>query len=214
MFQIRNTEYAMHESRRERERKARRALILEAAESVFGRKPFDEASMQEVAAEAQIGMQGLYEQFPSKQSLYEGLILDRSNEFQQKASEALSGIRDPLERLEAWALIMAGTFERVPAFLPVFLREKTHHDWGLSSRVGPATCAIFSKEERRLRGLMGAAVRSGALAKLDPNYLAHFFFGTLMASLHHHFRRGPGEEVQACVGRAMECFLAGVGERP
>ena len=47
-------------TRKEIERSQRRELLLQAAARVFGRKPFDEASMQEVAAEAQIGMQGLY----------------------------------------------------------------------------------------------------------------------------------------------------------
>jgi AcrR family transcriptional regulator len=47
------------------ERQQRRNLLLEAAGRVFGRKPFDEATMQEIASEAQIGMQGLYEHFPS-----------------------------------------------------------------------------------------------------------------------------------------------------
>ena len=60
--------------RKERERTLRREVLIEAAERVFGRKPFDEATMQEVAREAEIGMQGLYEQFPSKQELYEQML--------------------------------------------------------------------------------------------------------------------------------------------
>ena len=53
--------------RRQRERALRRELLLDAAGRVFGRRPYDEATMQEVATEAEIGMQGLYEVFPSKQ---------------------------------------------------------------------------------------------------------------------------------------------------
>ncbi len=41
----------MVESRKDRERELRRVMLLEAASRVFGRKPFSEATMQEVAAD-------------------------------------------------------------------------------------------------------------------------------------------------------------------
>jgi AcrR family transcriptional regulator len=204
----------MRGSRRERERDQRRELILEAAERVFGRKPFDEASMQEVAAEARIGMQGLYGQFPSKQGLYESLIEDRFSGFQRQMATALAKARDPMERLGAWALIIAATFKRIPGFAPVFLREKVHHNWGLSSRFGPAIYSMFDTEERRVRGLLEAAVKAGAVRKLGSDFLQQFFVGTLMASLHYHCLHHPEEEVETCVNRAMDCFLAGAGAEP
>lgn len=187
---------------------------MDAAERVFGRKPFDEATMQEVAAEAQIGMQGLYEQFPSKQSLYEGLIRRRIQDFQADATRALEGVEDPLERLRAWAMWNARTFQRVPTFFPVFLREKIHHDWEFSSRFGPAIYKMFSREERRVRDLLETAAQAGVLTRLDLDFLVQLFLGELHASLHHHFRHKPDEEVETCVNRAMDCFLAGAGAKP
>jgi AcrR family transcriptional regulator len=201
----------MTEKRRERERVLRRELLLEAAERVFGRKPFDEATMQEVAAEAQIGMQGLYEHFPSKQSLYEGLILQRVQEFHEGAARALQTLRDPMKRLRAWSLLNAETFRKDPAFFPVFLREKIHHDWDFSSRFGPAIYELFDREEKRVRGLLDAAAKTGALRKLDPDFLVQLYLGALYASLQYHFRQMPEEEVETCVDRALNCFLGGAG---
>ena len=170
--------------------------------------------MQEVAAEAQIGMQGLYEQFASKQCLYESLILDRIQGFHQRVTETLAGIRDPLERISAWARLKAETFSKAPAFFPVFLREKIHHDWEFSSRFGPATRELYDQEQKRLRQLMDAAVKAGLLRRADPEFLVQFFLGTLEASLHYHFRHKPAEEVETCVDRAMKCFLVGGGVKP
>jgi len=201
----------MVKNRKDLERLRRRELLLDAAERVFGRKPFDEASMQEVAAEAQIGMQGLYEQFSSKQGLYESLILDRIEGFHERVTETLAGIRDPLERISAWARLKAETFSKVPAFFPVFLREKIHHDWEFSSRFGPATRELYDQEQKRLRQLMDGAVKAGLLRRTDPEFLVQFFLGTLEASLHYHFRHKPAEEAETCVDRAMKCFLAGAG---
>lgn len=203
----------MAECRKERERMHRREILLDAAERVFGRKPFDEATMQEVSAEAQIGMQGLYEHFPSKQSLYEELIRQRIQDFQEDASRALQGVSDPMGRLKAWGLWNARTFQRVPAFFPVFLREKIHHDWEFSSRFGPAIYEIFDREEKRVRGFIEEAAQAGALKKLDPDYLVEFYLGTLYASLQYRFRFHPQEEVETCVQKAMDLFLSGAGAR-
>jgi len=204
----------MPASRKEMERDRRRELLLAAAERVFGRKPFDEASMQEVATEAQIGMQGLYEHFPSKQSLYESLIFYRIQGFQKRAAETVAGIKDPLGRLRAWALLKAETFNTAPAFFPVFLTEKVHHDCGFDSRFGPATYELYGQEQKRLRQLLEGAIKAGLLKRMDLEFLVQFFFGALEASLHYHFRRKPGERAETCVDRAMSCFLAGAGVRP
>jgi len=201
-------------SRRQMERDRRRELLLAAAERVFGRKPFDEASMQEVAAEAQIGMQGLYEHFPSKQSLYESLIFYRIQGFQKRATEAIARINDPLGRLRAWALLKVEAFDTAPTFFPVFLAEKVHHDCGFESRFGPATYELYRQEEKRVRQLLSGAVRAGLIKRTDPEFLAQFFLGTLQASLHHHFRKKPGERAAACVDRAMSSFLSGAGVKP
>jgi AcrR family transcriptional regulator len=197
-------------SRKEMERMQRRRLLLEAAERVFGRKPFDEATMQEVAAEAQIGMQGLYEHFPSKQALYESLIMERVKSFGTRVEKALEPGQNPIQRLRAWATVHAESFSGTPAFFPVFLREKIHRDWEFASRFGPALHEAFGREEARLTEIMKAAAEEGQIQKLEVPFLVRFFLAALHASLFCHIRYNPDEEVSACVNRAMNSFLRGV----
>jgi AcrR family transcriptional regulator len=202
---------ATQRTRKERERELRRELLLQAAEKVFGRKPFDEASMHEVAKEAQIGMQGLYEQFPSKQALYESLILSRVQAIRKAITEALAKPADPLERLRLWAEHCVSSFDNAPAFFPVFLRERIHNDWGLQTRFGSSIHKLLDGEDRRVKELLDAAVKSGHIRIRDVDFLLQFFFGVLQASLHNHLRSHPGEEAKECVQRAMELFLKGAG---
>jgi AcrR family transcriptional regulator len=204
----------MEESRKERERAQRRELLLEAAERVFGKKPFDEATMQEVAAEAQIGMQGLYEHFPSKQELYEGLMLQRAEAFQEKASRVLSGLTDPLDQLRALAAVYVETFRDRPAFLPVFIKERVQFDWGFTSRFGPKIHAIYRLERNRLRGILEKAVKRRILKPMDPEFLTQLCLDVLHSSLYYQHRHSAGEEVATCVDRATTCFLYGAGLRP
>ncbi len=197
--------------RRARERELRRTLLLEAAERVFGRKPFQEASMHEVAAEAQIGMQGLYEHFHSKQVLYESLILHRVEEVSAILSEALKKVSAPLEQLRVWTTIHVERFSKAPAFFPVFLREKLHRDWEIASRFGPAINQLFDREEARVADMMERAVKARQLRPMDTSFLISFFLGVLQSSMRYHLREEPNEEVERCINRTMDCFLKGVG---
>lgn len=201
----------MNISRREREKMQRRENLLEAAERVFGRKPYGQATMREVAAEAEIGMQGLYEHFPSKQDLYEQLLLQRARTFQLRADAVLAGIDDPLEQLRALATVYAELFDERPMFLPTFLLERVHFDWGLQSRFGPRIRPIFERERRRLTAILERAVRGGRLRPLPPDFLAQLWLGALQASLSHRHRHAPKEEVSTCVNRALQSLIEGAG---
>ncbi len=202
----------MVESRRERETQRRREILLEAASRVFGRKPFDEATMQEVAAEAQIGMRGLYEQFPSKQALYEQVILDRALAFQARTLSFLDPDLPPLEALRRLALAYADQFRERPMHLPMFIQNRVHFDWGFDSRFAPRLREIYEEERTHLRGLMVRAIRAGLVRDLEPDFLAQLCLDVLQSSLHHGHFRHPGEPSEASVDRALDCLLSGVGE--
>lgn len=55
---------------KEDERKARQRVIVDAAERVYGKKPFEQVSMREIAQEAGIAVSSIYRYFPDQQSLF------------------------------------------------------------------------------------------------------------------------------------------------
>jgi AcrR family transcriptional regulator len=82
--------------RREREKQRREEEILDAAERVFFRKGFENASMDEIAREAQFTKPTLYQYFRDKENLYlkvslRGFILFRDTVF-SASDEHLSAI--------------------------------------------------------------------------------------------------------------------------
>lgn len=199
------------EDRRKRERRERRLLLLEAAESVFGRKPYSEATMQEIAAEAQIGMQGLYEHFPSKQDLYENVIINRMQEVKRIFDEFSKPLDNPVGILSEWARIHIERFIQAPAFVPVFLREKVHHDWSIESKLGPVIREHFEQEEKRLATIIKDGIEKGLINPSPVSYIRDLFVSCLGASLRYHLTENPGEEVDQCVKRAMDFFISGAG---
>lgn len=55
---------------REQQRETRKNLIIDAAEMVFMKKPFNEVSVRKIAREAGIAPTAIYRYFPDKQSLF------------------------------------------------------------------------------------------------------------------------------------------------
>ncbi len=197
--------------RREEERKLRRALILEAAERVFGRRPFHEATMQMVAAEAELGMQGLYEHFPSKQALYDEVILHRAKAFQELLARALEGLDDPIEQLRAVARVRVEVFFDAPAFLPVFLSELIRFDLGVKSRTDPAVHAMFREVRDRVDDIITRAIACGQLRPAEPYFLQHVFMGIINAVLRTAASDLSKEDIPRCVELTMQTFLQGCG---
>ncbi len=61
-------------SRKEREKEARRTLILDAAARVFSQRSYHAATIDEIAAEAELAKGTLYNYFKDKQSIFEELL--------------------------------------------------------------------------------------------------------------------------------------------
>lgn len=55
---------------KEKEREARRKIIIDAAERVFAHKPFQKVSMRDIAKEAGISPASIYRYFPDQQNLF------------------------------------------------------------------------------------------------------------------------------------------------
>ena len=202
-------------SRKEREREHRRAILLEAAARVFGRKPFDEATMQEVAVAAEICIQGLYEHFPSKQELYEQVMLYRAGIFHELAEAAIAQTPlDPLEQLRALASVYVRQFQERPFTLPMFVRDRVQFDFGFDSRFRHRFQEVYQAERQRLTAIMREAVEAGALRPLDPEFLTQLCLDVLQASMHYSLLNARTEDPGACVDRALACMFNGVGTRP
>jgi AcrR family transcriptional regulator len=158
-------------------------------------------------------MQGLYEHFPSKQELYEQVIVLRGETFRARADAALQGVRDPLDQIRVLATVYAQQFKDQPMFLPMFIRDRVHFDWGFTSRFGERIHQIYDAERQRLRVMVERLVEAGVFRPLETDFLIQVCLNLLEASLYHSHRNHPDEAVTVCVDRAMDCLLQGLGGR-
>jgi AcrR family transcriptional regulator len=197
-------------SRREAERSLRRDYILLAAERVFAREPFDEASMQEIAREAGIGMHGLYQHFTSKQELYEAIVLARLDEVRERMASA-SGKADPAERIRLLAVAHAAHFLERPHFFPVWASQRLSREWGLKSGVSEALERRLADVEAELAEAIQAAVKKGLLRPLGTRLLASVAIGIFTSVIQEQLLRGKSRDSEACAAQMLELFFLGAG---
>lgn len=83
-----------------------RNQLLEAALTVFGRKGYSAATLEEIASEAGLTRGAIYWHFDGKEALYKALITEKSAGINQLAEEILVGGGTPREILQRLLLEM------------------------------------------------------------------------------------------------------------
>jgi AcrR family transcriptional regulator len=98
---------------------ARRAQILEAAATVFARLGFQQARMDDIAAEARLSKGALYLYFDSKDAIIAGLMRDLFDAELDALRAALAAPGPVLARLRALTTRMRDDLERMRSLLPM-----------------------------------------------------------------------------------------------
>lgn len=155
---------------RQQEREVRRGLILDAAVSLFARRPFNQVGMRDIAAEVGISPSSLYRYFSDRDELFVEALL--------REAQAIS--QDLLPRIEQGGELglerLARDFVHYLLDHEAFFQMMTHFmvDGGISQKV----LQRFNQAERRLLDIF-----EGCFCHLEgeenPRLLAHAFFASL-----------------------------------
>lgn len=111
-------------SRKERDKQLRKADILKAAEHIFATKGYYEATIQDIAKEAQYGIGTVYLYFKDKNALYFSLLEEKIKSLINAAREKTEQVKDAKKKLEIF--IRAGLifFEKNQNFFRIYTLEK------------------------------------------------------------------------------------------
>lgn len=198
--------------RREDERRYRREHIMRSAERVFGKKGFEDATMREIADEAGIGMQGVYEHFISKQQLYEEALLFRLDEIQTRVSDVIqSGTSET--RLRALAEKYVAHFLESPLFFPVWEAHQFTCQWKLGGHCSQALQARTNKVMAVVDRLLQDAMDEGYLRPMNLRLLASVSHAVFNAVIQHHLQHEKKPDPKACADEMYELFMTGLGAK-
>jgi len=85
---------------KEGEREVRRNLIIDAAIRLFGRKPFNQVGMREIAAEAGISPASIYRYFADRDELFVEALLRESTAIESRFTQIIrEGVNSPIEEV-------------------------------------------------------------------------------------------------------------------
>ncbi len=169
---------------KEKERKARQNLIVNAAERLFAAKPFPKVSMRDIADESGISLSSIYRYFPDQESLFIEALTRGANKIQARLDKVIKDKEAGVEELAA--AFMSFLMENDPYF-----RMMTH--FMLDGVLNSASVEKLNRIERILLNQFNAF-----FDRLNPGgshrLTAHMFFAALNGIL-ITYRNYPGRDI-------------------
>jgi AcrR family transcriptional regulator len=158
--------------------------LLSAASATFIEHSADDASLEEIARRAGVGIGTLYRHFPNRQALLEAVYSDQVNMLRSKAEE-LSKAADPGAALADWLRALIG-FSRTKRSLTSALLATLDKDSEFLS-----ACSCVLRESATT--LLGRAQRAGVVRRdADPKDMLRLVHAISMA-----VEREPADSGQA-----------------
>ncbi|MDD2680246.1 MAG: TetR/AcrR family transcriptional regulator [Candidatus Omnitrophica bacterium] len=112
-------------SRKERDRELRKADIMSAAERVFALKGYHDATIQDIAREAEYATGTVYLYFKDKEALYFSLLEEKMRNLTAVLKDKTAHVADAEDKLRIFIRESLNHFEKNQDFFRIFFSERT-----------------------------------------------------------------------------------------
>ena len=195
-------------TRKEREYQAHRQEILEAAEQVFTQKGYYQATMEEIACEAEFATGTIYNFFKSKEDLYQQVIMKIAQGFMNEFEKEILSEDAPREAIAALIRLRLMHYQEHRGFFRVYF------DTSPGSRLDPVGAipkkceAIYEDYIEQVIGIFRRGVDRGTFDDLDPLYLTLSIEGVINALVAYWSRTEPHEPIEDRIEKMQDMFLS------
>jgi TetR/AcrR family transcriptional regulator len=170
------------EERRAQRQDLGRAQLLDAAEEVFGRKGYREATLREVAELAEFSVGSVYSFFDNKDDLFRQIFLRRGQEFGPALRAALDPeAGTPLDQLHRLIDVEVGFLRDHPHFGRVYLRYASAGPLSVDRAIDERVAANYAEWLDLQADLFARGQASGHFRDGDPRVLAQLLTGLVAA---------------------------------
>jgi AcrR family transcriptional regulator len=198
-------------ARREAQSKLGREHVLDAAEEVFSRKGFHEATIKEIAEVAEFSVGAVYSYFENKDDLYVKVMDRRGAELVPLMQALLEGSGSPTEQIHGLADLQIEFFRSHPSFAKLFVRATGAPLLNIKASLGKATRERYDHAMRLQADLFERGQKVGEFVDGAPEVLAEVFSGIILAFQSHDpaivgRRNGPSfdlDELHALLDRSF-----------
>jgi AcrR family transcriptional regulator len=168
--------------RRQLQQEVSRSQLLDAAEEVFGRKGYHEATLKEVAELAEFSVGSVYSFFESKDDLFQQIFVRRGEQFMPGISEILDDAEaDPVSQLHQLVDFEVGFFREHNRFGRLYLRYSSPTSLSDDREVDEIMRERYERAMRLQARLFERGQAAGVFRAGDPEVLARLFSGIVSA---------------------------------
>ena len=168
------------EQRRLQHQDLSRTQLLDAAEEVFGRKGFHQATLKEVAELAEFSVGSVYSFFTNKDDLFRQIFVRRGDEFMPGMRDALQADRGrPTDQLHGLVDFEVGFFRARPQFGRLYLRYSSATMISTDREIDAVISANYEESMQLQAGLFERGQAAGEFHPGDPHVMARLFSGLI-----------------------------------
>jgi AcrR family transcriptional regulator len=153
----------------------RRERILDAAFTVFSRRGYREAGVDEVGRQAETSKGGVYFHFATKEALFLELLRTTADRLVDKVERSIAGVPDPIDRADVALRTVLTVFAGHRTMARLFLIDAV----GAGERFQAELQRLHERFSALIAEQLDAAVEAGALAPLDTRVAGTVWFGAL-----------------------------------
>jgi len=200
-------------SRREREKAVHRQEILDAAIKVFAKKGFYEATLDEVAQEAEFSKGAIYLYFSNKEDLLATIVSDSLEKWTEIYNSTITGKGSFREELTA---MFNGVAERIFSHPELFTLISVQHASlfsALSQEKRNEACKIHDKIWESFNERVKMAIENEELRDLPPKAIEGMVHGPLDAMVHNRWDFKTLNELKNGIVLFMDILFNGIAKR-
>jgi len=171
------------QERRHLEEEISRRFILDAAEHVFARQGFQNATVREIAAESEFSASALYNFFDSKEDLFAKVMERKGRDIVQALQQAVDGLQAPTARLHALADAQLSYWSANRDFYKLLVRTSSPSWWTLKAELDETSNDRFLRAIDIVTHVMRDGRDAGVFVDDDPETMAVVFLGIMQAYL-------------------------------
>lgn len=203
-------------TRRDRERDAHRLEILEAAERVFAGKGYENATVEEIAREAEFATGTLYNFFDGKEALFlavaDRILDDLVSRFDEEVAPLKGRPREAIPRFVELRLQEVSTHEAfLHVFHPVLKARHAAARKAAPDALPDARHRTFMAYRTKAVALFEEGIRQGVLHSVPAEDLLGIVEGTIRFFVMHWKRPGAPslspQEQMSCLERSLLTLL-------
>jgi len=153
----------------------RRERILDAAFTVFSRRGYRQAGVDEVGRQAETSKGGVYFHFPTKEALFLELLRTTADRLVAKVERSMMAVDDPIERADVALQTVLGVFAGHRTMARLFLIDAV----GAGSEFQAELQRLHERFGGLITGQLDVAVADGIIAPLDTTVAGMAWFGAL-----------------------------------